>query len=192
MLRDIYARYRPHGDLSQRDRLVLENLRLVIMVTQRILRTTSPGRFVPGEDDLIQVGVIGLIEAASDWNESRSRFSTFAATCIRNKILQFLRPPRKRELVALRAASGDEALAFVAAKSEECEIDPRVGRLVREVRNLPRRDAEIIRRYWGLRRGQLPMKLTDISEAMGLTKNQVYSASSRAFKRLSAVMVAAE
>ena len=47
------------------------------------------------DEDLIQVGMVGLCIAAEKWDESKSKFSVFAYSCIRNAILNEFRNRNK-------------------------------------------------------------------------------------------------
>jgi len=48
-------------------------------------------------DDYIQVGLIGLLKAIRNYDPTRSKFSTFSTTCIRNEILRFKNKNKKHE-----------------------------------------------------------------------------------------------
>lgn len=47
------------------------------------------------DEDIIQSGMVGLCLAANSWDESRSKFSTYAAKCILNSIKMELRNRNK-------------------------------------------------------------------------------------------------
>ena len=69
-----------------KDRLVEENLGLVRMVAKRYRG------FGVEEEDLIQIGSMGLIKAARDFDESKQvRFSTYAVAKIIGEIKTYLR-----------------------------------------------------------------------------------------------------
>lgn len=38
------------------------------------------------DEDIVQCGMLGLCRAANTWDESKSKFNTFAGRCIRNEI----------------------------------------------------------------------------------------------------------
>ena len=46
-------------------------------------------------EDMIQEGMLGLIKAADSWDESKSKFSTYASTCILNTIKNWLKAESK-------------------------------------------------------------------------------------------------
>ncbi len=69
-----------------KDRLVEENLGLVRMAVKRYRG------FGVDEEDLFQIGSVGLIKAARDFDDSRQvRFSTYAVTKIIGEIKTYLR-----------------------------------------------------------------------------------------------------
>lgn len=47
------------------------------------------------DEDIVQCGMVGLCNAAEKWDESKSKFSTFAFICIRNEIRMELRRRQK-------------------------------------------------------------------------------------------------
>lgn len=69
------------GDEGARNTLIERNLRLVAHIVKKFDNT--------GEDseDLISIGVIGLIKAINTFNpEKNTRLATYAARCIENEI----------------------------------------------------------------------------------------------------------
>lgn len=54
------------------------------------------------DEDLRQIGLLGLCKAAMKWDESKGAFSTFACRCIRNEIrLEFRNRLKQVETVSL-------------------------------------------------------------------------------------------
>lgn len=49
------------------------------------------------DEDIIQSGMVGLCKAVDLWDEEKSKFSTFAAKCIRNEIIQEFRSRNKHK-----------------------------------------------------------------------------------------------
>ena len=78
------------GDDEARQLLITHNLRLVSHIARKY---TVPGC---GADDLISIGVIGLIKAINSYKpHSGTALGTYAARCIENEILMTLRASRK-------------------------------------------------------------------------------------------------
>ncbi len=79
------------GDLNARNELVEHNLRLVAFIVKKQYPDSNE------QEDLISIGVIGLIRAAETFNlEKKISFSTYASKCIDNQIKMHFRKTRKR------------------------------------------------------------------------------------------------
>lgn len=88
-----YIEQMESGDRAARQKLIEHNLRLVAHVSKKYCAA------VPDGDDLISIGTIGLIKAVDTYrSEKCSKFSSYAATCIQNEILMFLRSSKKNAL----------------------------------------------------------------------------------------------
>lgn len=78
------------GDLKAKNILIEHNLRLVAHVVKKYQGIDEE------LDDLISIGTIGLIKAITTFDINKaSRLSTYAARCIDNELLMFLRSRRK-------------------------------------------------------------------------------------------------
>ncbi len=88
-----YIELLAQGDVTARKKLIEHNLRLVAHVSQKYSAS------VPDPDDLISIGTIGLIKAVDTFRADKgSKFSSYAATCIQNEILMYLRSSKKSAL----------------------------------------------------------------------------------------------
>src|SRR3989304_230740 len=77
------------GDLMRRDKLIIEYLSLVKYVVGKIMVYLPP--FVD-KDDLIEYGILGLIEASEKYDSKKdTKFGTYAISRIRGAILDYLR-----------------------------------------------------------------------------------------------------
>src|SRR3990167_2477978 len=77
------------GDLMRRDKLIIEYLSLVKYAVGKIIIYLPP--FVDKED-LIEYGILGLIEAAEKYDSKKeTKFGTYAISRIRGAILDYLR-----------------------------------------------------------------------------------------------------
>lgn len=77
------------ADLMKRDKLIIEYLSLVKYVVGKIMIYLPP--FVDKED-LIEYGILGLIEAAEKYDSKKdTKFGTYAISRIRGAILDYLR-----------------------------------------------------------------------------------------------------
>ena len=78
------------GDRAARNKLVEHNMRLVAHIIKRYYSSTRE------QEDLISIGMVGLIKAASTFDyEKGTRFATYASRCIENEILMHFRGLKK-------------------------------------------------------------------------------------------------
>ncbi|MBR3753514.1 MAG: RNA polymerase sporulation sigma factor SigK [Clostridia bacterium] len=78
------------GDEQARKALIEHNLRLVAHVTKKYYSLTADS------EDLISIGTIGLIKAVNSFDyEKNVRLATYAARCIENEVLMYMRSSRK-------------------------------------------------------------------------------------------------
>lgn len=74
------------------EQLILENHNLVYHVLKKM-------NLYAQLDEYYDIAIIGLIKAAKNYDETKQiNFSTFAGTCIRNEILQYLRKQKSNKL----------------------------------------------------------------------------------------------
>ena len=77
------------GDMNARNILVEHNLRLVAHIAKKYSNEAN-------NEDLISVGIIGLIKGINTFNpEKSSRLSSYASRCIENEVLMVLRGAKK-------------------------------------------------------------------------------------------------
>ncbi|MCL2055880.1 MAG: sigma-70 family RNA polymerase sigma factor [Oscillospiraceae bacterium] len=70
-----------NGDNEAKNKLIEHNLRLVAHIIKRYYSN------IRDQDDLISIGTIGLIKAASTFDyEKGAKFATYASRCIENTI----------------------------------------------------------------------------------------------------------
>ena len=87
----LYERDINEGDKEAKDILIERNLRLVAHIAKKY---SSENR---DNDDLISIGIIGLIKAVNTFNTGKgSRLATYAAKCIENELLMMLRGEKKK------------------------------------------------------------------------------------------------
>ncbi len=88
-----YIELTAQGDRNARQKVIEHNLRLVAHISKKYYAS------VPDVDDLISIGTIGLIKAVDTFRpEKGSKFSSYAAACIQNEILMYLRSGKKSAL----------------------------------------------------------------------------------------------
>ncbi|KHL12019.1 RNA polymerase primary sigma factor [Mumia flava] len=133
---------RPDVGIPTREQLVLDHLRYVAALAR-----PYDGLGVPHED-LVQEGVIGLLEAVDRFDPERgTRFTAYARPWVRSRIARAVSrrrmvrlPPRaERELVEVRAVAAELARAGLARSGE-----PDVGALAARVGTPPERIAWLL------------------------------------------------
>ena len=80
--------------MQARNILIEHNLRLVAHVAKKY---TAGGRFSSIDfDDIVSIGTIGLIKGIDSFNTDKNvRLATYAARCIENEILMYIRSSKK-------------------------------------------------------------------------------------------------
>ncbi len=87
--REVLSRY-ADGDIEAKNILIERNLRLVAHIVKKYNNHSKD------IEDLISVGTIGLIKAIGTYNVGKgTKLATYAARCIDNEILMFLRSTKK-------------------------------------------------------------------------------------------------
>lgn len=100
---ELFRRYKEHGDMDAREKLVMSHLNLVRFLANKFKNRGEP------LDDLMQVGYLGLLKAIDRFDPSRGlEFTTFATPTILGEIKRHFRdkgwsvrvPRRLQELSA--------------------------------------------------------------------------------------------
>ena len=85
-----YLQKYTEGDLEAKHILIERNLRLVAHIVKKYQTTEDE------MEDLLSIGTIGLIKAVVTFDaEKKVRLGTYAARCIENEILMYLRSKKK-------------------------------------------------------------------------------------------------
>lgn len=178
------------GDHNARQALITHNLRLVNHIARKY---TVPGY---GADDLISIGVIGLIKAVNSYKSgSGTALGTYAARCIENEILMTLRASRKyRGDVSLQDSvgtdgEGNDITYMDILGTEPDEVDNAVIRRITLERvhavlsSLPARERLVLEMRYGLTDGkQHPQH--EVAEVMGISRSYVSRVEKKAIELL--------
>lgn len=153
---------------STRDKLITDNMRLVYHMYGKIGDGPIKENY---KEDIISEGMLGLCKAADTFDESRGvRFSTYAAMCIRNAMLMFIRKTSKHypHEVSLNMVIGRDAEDSVLTLADviEDEIITRIMLKEFEEKQTPK-DRRILRE---IRQGK---KQREIGEIVGMSQAQV-------------------
>ena len=180
-----------NGDEESKNILIERNLRLVAHISKKYLTTNID------QDDLISIGTIGLIKAINSFDNSKNiRLATYAARCIDNEILMFIRSNKKTKAeVFLNEAIGKDkddneiTLMDVIEKEEMCvddEIDLRlkIKQLYNKMKEILKdREKTILELRFGLS-GKRPKTQHEIAEMLGISRSYVSRIETKAINKL--------
>ena len=180
-----------NGDEDSKNILIERNLRLVAHISKKYSTTNID------QDDLISIGTIGLIKAINSFDNSKNiRLATYAARCIDNEILMFIRSNKKTKAeVFLNESIGKDkddneiTLMDVIEKEEMCvddEIDLRLK--IKELYNkmkelLKDREKLILELRFGLG-GIRPKTQNEIAKMLGISRSYVSRIETKAINKL--------
>ncbi len=183
------------GDEEAKNILIERNLRLVAHISKKYSTTNID------QDDLISIGSIGLIKAINSFDNTKNiRLATYAARCIDNEILMFIRTSKKTKAeVFLNESIGKDkddneiTLMDVIEKEETCiddEIDLKLK--IKELYNkmkevLKDREINILKLRFGLN-GIKPKTQNEIASMFGISRSYVSRIETKAIHKLSEVI----
>ncbi|AYC29697.1 RNA polymerase sporulation sigma factor SigK [Paenisporosarcina cavernae] len=178
------------GDEHAKNELIERNMRLVAHVVKK---------FHPKHellDDYISIGTIGLMKAISSFTpEKKTRLATYAARCIENEILMYLRTQKKvQKDVSLYESVGIdlEGRALQIADllpsndqdtSEQIEWNDEKTKLYQHLSKLEGREWDIIVRRFGLF-GLEEMTQKQIAKELNISRSYVSRIEKRALVHL--------
>ena len=183
------------GNEEAKNILIERNLRLVAHISKKYSTTNIE------QDDLISIGSIGLIKAINSFDNSKNiKLATYAARCIDNEILMFIRTSKKTKAeVFLNESIGKDkddneiTLMDVIEKEELCiddEIDLRVK--IKELYNkmkevLKDREINILKLRFGLN-GIRPKTQHEIASMLGISRSYVSRIETKAINKLAEII----
>jgi RNA polymerase, sigma 27/28 subunit, RpsK/SigK len=185
-----YLKKMSEGDVEARNRLIEHNLRLVAHIVKKFENT--------GEDqeDLISIGTIGLIKAIESYSEGKgTKLATYAARCIENEILMFLRTLKKtKKDVSLhdpigQDKEGNEISLIDVLKSDTEDVLDRIQlnmeleKMKTFINVLDEREREVITGRFGLDR-QREKTQREIAKELGISRSYVSRIEKRALMKM--------
>lgn len=178
------------GSTEAKNILIEKNLRLVAHIVKKYASSCKDS------EDLISIGTIGLIKAVSSYNSSKNvKLATYAAKCIDNEILMYLRAGKKynsdlyleepigndnegNEIVMMDIISGStEDIEESIYKKQQIEI------LFNKLDVLDEREKEIIIMRYGLFNTD-EMTQIEIAKKMGISRSYVSRIEKKALEKL--------
>ena len=178
------------GDEQAREKLITHNLRLVSHIARKYL---VPGY---GQDDLISIGVIGLIKAVNTFKaDKKIKLATYSSRCIENEILMHIRKisNQKTEMSLDEPINtdwdGNELLLSDILGTESDTVmrpmeDDVDHQLLREaLEKLPERERVIMVLRYGLD-GNPEKTQKEVADLMGISQSYISRLEKRIMQRL--------
>ena len=179
------------GSMEAKHILVERNMRLVAHIVKKYQNVDEE------TEELISIGTIGLIKAVATYNDERgSRLATYAARCIDNELLMYLRSRRKtsREVSLYEPVGtdkeGNQIRLLDICESEdpdvveEMDLKWRIATLRELIPQLLHgRELQIITLRYGLDQ-RTPMTQREIAQQIGISRSYVSRIEKRALERL--------
>jgi len=193
-LREKLARGRPKSALIERierlydeavatkNQIIRANLRLVVSIAKRHVS--------PAENffELVSDGNMSLMRAAEKFDFARgNKFSTYASWAIMKNYARTI-PDEHRHRDRFRTSQAEMFTSAEDDRADEFELE--TAQLQREVQverilhRLDEREQQIIRRRFGLKRGEEPLTLKEVGAEMGVTKERIRQIEARALSKL--------
>lgn len=179
---------------NARNKLIEHNLRLVAHLVKKYDGTGEES------DDLISIGTIGLIKGINTYNADKgTRLATYAARCIENEILMYLRSLKKsRGEVSMYDPIGTDKEGNTInlidvlgtepdAISEQIENEFEQKVVLEKLKCLSRRERMVIQLRFGLM--NVPKKTQrEIAKMLGISRSYVSRIEKKAVQKLTEEM----
>ncbi len=177
--RELWARYKEHGDRRARARLIEAYQPLVFKV---VMGMGLPEALLL---DMVQEGTVGLIDAVERFEPARGfRFSTYATYRIRGAVLNALR----RERSQARPADDPDGLSGALERLEDAAAEEALGavedavlaaQLAQGLGRLPPRERAVVEAFYFQPRGP-----AEVAQQLGVSVSHLYRLHHRALEVL--------
>lgn len=184
-LHDLFVKMK-HGDSKAREKIIKHNLRLIVSEVRKF--EGGPYEL----EDLEAVGAIGLIKSVDTFDINKNfSFSTYAARCIQNEILIFMRAEQKQKYqeyldCPIRKQDDEEGSSFKdMLVDENADLianyeDQEIHMFIRSILNtLPKRDQEVMDLYFKEQYTQ-----QEIGNLFGFTRSNTYEIIKKNLKKI--------
>lgn len=182
------------GDEDARQKLILHNLRLVSHIVRKYYSSSQNG----DREDLVSIGIIGLVKAVDSFNvQNGARFATYAAKCIQNEILMHFRSRKKTQGEVSLSETIDvdrdgnpltyaDVISYEDNIAEEVEQKIRIQKTMRFVGSvLEERERQIICLRYGIG-GKKALTQRDVADRLGISRSYVSRIEKGAIEKLQA------
>ena len=179
------------GDMNARNLLVEHNLRLVAHIVKKYHNLDRE------KEDMISIGVIGLIKAINTYDISKGhRLVTYAARCIENELLMMLRQEKKTskntslyEPIGIDKEGNEIHLLDILGTQKmdlikKIEQKENIKRIYEELEKMEmnKEKKTLIMRY-GLY-GREPMTQKEVADLMGISQSYISRLEKKIMNRL--------
>ena len=186
-----YLQKYTEGDLEAKHILVERNLRLVAHIVKKYQSYEEEA------EDLLSIGTIGLVKAVVTFNPEKCvRLGTYAARCIENEILMYLRAKKKssKEISLYEPIGtdreGNEIQLFDIIETEETdahkkvELSDDIQILYERVESeLSPRERLVLKMRYGLYNGE-EYTQREIAKQLGISRSYVSRIEKSAIEKL--------
>jgi RNA polymerase sigma factor (sigma-70 family) len=174
------------GDRGARNRMVEANVALVAHLARRL----RPANAHVSHADLVQEGVLGLMQAVERFDPDRgNRFSTYATWWIRGSILRALRAAPAGVPLAGEDDLVDDLADDGGDPSEDVARDADAAGLAELLDALPEHGRRVVALRYGLE-GRPPQSLAEVARELGTSQARVRRIEEHALARLRALPAA--
>ena len=179
------------GSEEAKNVLIERNLRLVAHVVKKY------SNYIKDSDDLISIGTIGLIKAITTFRtEKGTRLATYAARCIDNEILMYIRSSKKytsdiylQDTIGIDREGNEVRVEDKLADEkdsieEQVDLKIRIKRLCGAITKvLHTREKHVIMLRYGLQDGD-EMTQREIAQLLGISRSYVSRIEKKALMKL--------
>lgn len=184
-----------NGDQEARNRLIEHNLRLVAFIVKKHYSDSKE------QDDLISIGIIGLIKATETFDYNRNiNFSTYASKCINNQIRMHFRKIKHQSTEVYMDAPIDSdsegniiTIADIfkdnANVADEVDLKINMQKLYKYINEeLDQRETEIIAKRYGIANNSYSVQKIqtqrEVAKELGISRSYVSRIEKRALEKL--------
>src|SRR5699024_6994498 len=187
---ELYLKQMHEGNEQARNKLIEHNLRLVAHLVKKFDNTGEE------TEDLISIGTIGLIKGVESFKPGKgTKLATYAARCIENEILMYLRTLKKTKLdVSLEEpigqdSEGNELNLLAILKVENVNIiefiqkNMEISQMQEFLKILDTREKEVIVHRYGLAHYK-ELTQREIAKHLNISRSYVSRIEKRALMKI--------
>ena len=187
---ELYLKQMHEGNEQARNKLIEHNLRLVAHLVKKFDNTGEE------TEDLISIGTIGLIKGVESFKPGKgTKLATYAARCIEDEILMYLRTLKKTKLdVSLEEpigqdSEGNELNLLAILKAENVNIiefiqkNMEISQMQQFLKILDPREKEVIVYRYGLANYK-ELTQREIAKQLNISRSYVSRIEKRALMKI--------